>query len=80
MGGGCCRLSRRILLGRATTAWGAEKAGTTGGIIWADARAARSGDIGAVGADAVAAVAAVAAAVTAAANAAAVMGAAGVES
>ena len=77
MGGGCCRLSRRILLGRATTAWGAEKAGTTGGIIWADARAARSGDIGAVGADAVAAVAA---AVTAAANAAAVMGAAGVES
>ena len=77
MGGGCCRLSRRILLGRATTAWGAEKAGTTGGIIWADARAARSGDIGAVEADAVAAVAA---AVTAAANAAAVMGAAGVES
>ena len=77
MGGGCCRLSRRILLGRATTAWGAEKAGTTGGIIWADARAARSGDIGAVEADAVAAVAA---AVTAAANAAGVMGAAGVES
>ena len=55
-------MSERLPWGRTTAAvWGAGGGvGTDGGVmIWADVRAARSGDIGAVGADAVAAVGAV---------------------